>query len=103
MIKKIFDTQTPGKRIAPPQAGDNDAKYGLRLDAGETHDGKKTIYLQVNTQAKSDALKNFKKKNGTHANLATGTIDVNTPEEDQKKVAEVFWKGVSSEAKSKLG
>jgi hypothetical protein len=35
MFKKVFAKQTPGKRIAPPQAGDNDSRPQLRLDAGE--------------------------------------------------------------------
>ncbi len=75
MFKKLFAKQTPGKRIAPSQIGDNDAKYQLRLDAGEVVRGQKDVYLQFNSQAKNDALKRFKGKNGSHANLATATVD----------------------------
>ena len=44
----------------------------------------------------------FRKKNGTHANLATGTIDANTPEKEQQQTAKDFWKAAESEEKSKL-
>ncbi|KAI4251352.1 MAG: hypothetical protein L6R42_008415 [Xanthoria sp. 1 TBL-2021] len=93
-FKKIFGKHTPGKRIAPAQAGDNDSKYQLRLDAGEVVGG---------NQAKNEALKEFKKKNGTHANLATATVDENTTEADQKKVFDEFWEDIEKQAKSKLG
>lgn len=102
-FKKIFGKHTPGKRIAPAQAGDNDSKYQLRLDAGEVVEGRKNIYLQINSQAKNEALKEFKKKNGTHANLATATIDECTPEADQKKAFDEFWEDIESQAKTKLG
>ncbi|KAI4281449.1 MAG: hypothetical protein L6R38_003687 [Xanthoria sp. 2 TBL-2021] len=101
-FKKIFGKHTPGKRIAPAQAGDNDSEYQLRLDAGEVVGGKKNIYLQVNSQAKNEALKEFKKKNGTHANLATATVDENTTEADQKKVFDEFWEDIEKQARSKL-
>ena len=101
--KKIFTTQNPGKRIAPPKSGDNDAKYQLRIDAGEVVDGKKKIYLQVNSQAKNDVLKSFRKKNGTHANLATSTVDMNTPEKDRKRVGEEVWDDLADQAESVLG
>ena len=50
-FKKIFGQHTPEKSIAPAQPGHNDAKFQLRLDAGEVVGGKKNIYLQVNSQA----------------------------------------------------
>ena len=103
LFRKVFSKHTPGKRIAPPQSGDNDARLQLRLDAGEVIDGKKKIYLQVNSQAKSEVLKKFKKKHGTHANLATATIDENTPKKDQEKVFNEFWEDMSDQATSKLG
>lgn len=102
MFKKLFAKQTPGKRIAPPQAGDNDSKHQLRLDAGELVDGKKQVYLQVNSQAKNDALKKYRGKHGSHAKLATATVDPNTPEKDQKKVFTDMWKDMESQAKAKL-
>ena len=103
MFKKIFGKHTPGKRIAPAQTGDNDAKYQLRLDAGEVVGGKKNIYLQVNSQVKNEALKDFKKKTGTHANLAVASVDENTLEADQQKVFDEFWNDIESQAKNKLG
>lgn len=103
MFKKIFAKQTPGNRIAPPQAGDNDAKYQLRLDAGEEIDGKKKVYLQINSQAKNEALKKYRGKHGTHANLATATIDTKTPEKEQKGAFLDFWNDVEGQAKENLG
>ena len=35
-------------------------KHQLRLDAGEVIDGKKNVYLQVNGQAKNEALKKYR-------------------------------------------
>lgn len=102
MFKKLFAKQTPGKRIAPPQAGDNNSKLQLRLDAGELVDGKKKVYLHVNSQAKNDALKKYRGKHGSHAKLATATVDPNTPEKDKKKVFTDMWKDMESQAKAKL-
>lgn len=103
LYKKLFQKQTPGKRIAPMQAKDNDAKLQLRLDAGESTNGVKNVYLQVNSQAKNDALIKFKRKHGTDENLASGTIDENTPAESQVEAAKKFWEGLETEAKEKLG
>lgn len=102
MFRKIFAKQIPGKRIAPSQSGDNDSKYQLRLDAGEVVDGKKRVYLQVNSQAKNDALKRYRGKHGSHANLATATVDPDTPEKDQKRVFTDIWKDIEGEAKANL-
>lgn len=96
--KKLFKSQTPGARIGP--AKNRPSEY--RLDSGEVHDGKKKVNLQVNSEAKSDAAVNYRKKNGTHANLATGFIDINTPEDKQKEVFEAFWGDVAEQAKDRL-
>lgn len=74
MFKTLFAKQTPEKRIAPPQVGDNDAKYQLRLDVGKAVHGQKNVYLQVDSRAKDDALKDFRGKNGSCAKLATATV-----------------------------
>ncbi|KAL4772259.1 hypothetical protein BDW60DRAFT_207265 [Aspergillus nidulans var. acristatus] len=87
LYKKLFQKETHGKRIAPAQTKDNDAAYQLRLDAGESKDGNKNVYLQVDSQAKNDALATFRKKHGTHANLASCSIDENTPVESQEEAA----------------
>jgi hypothetical protein len=100
---KLFAKQTPGKRIAPAPAKNNDAELQLRLDAGEAKDGVKNVYLQVNSEAKNEALKKFRAKNGSHANLATATIDENTPQEQQEEAAKAFWESIESQAKTKIG
>jgi hypothetical protein len=83
-FRKFFAKQTPGNRIAPQKTAAMDTKFELRFDVGEVVDGKKTVYLQVNSQAKNDALKKFRQKNGTHANLATAFIE-KTPQKTNKK------------------
>ncbi|KAK4965250.1 hypothetical protein LTR66_012159 [Elasticomyces elasticus] len=101
--EKLFQKQTPGKRIFPPQAKESDKKLQLRLDAGEIHSGQKKVYLQVNSQADNEALKKFRKKHGTDANLATGTINENEPKENQKQAAEALWEDLMNQAKENLG
>ncbi|KAL4934339.1 uncharacterized protein BDV17DRAFT_286056 [Aspergillus undulatus] len=102
LYKKLFAKQTPGKRNAPVQADDNDAKIQLRLDAGEVKDGKNQVILQVNFQAKNETLVAYRKKNGTHAKLATGTIDENTPAESQEGVARKFMENLIKKARDNL-
>ncbi|KAL9004658.1 MAG: hypothetical protein Q9188_002518 [Gyalolechia gomerana] len=102
-FKKLFDNHTPGSRIAPPKSGNNDAKHQLRIDAGEVVDGRKFLYLQVNSEAKSETLKKFIGKEGTHANLATVSIDINTAVEKQEEVAENAMADIKGQAKKKLG
>jgi hypothetical protein len=101
-FSKLFTKQTPGKRILPPQAGNNDSTYQLRLDAGESLDGKKNIYLQVNSQAKNEALKKWVRQNGSHANLAVTVIDENTPPEKQEQVSKNAWDDLEDQAKANL-
>lgn len=102
-FRKIFAKQTPGNRITPPRTNAMDAKLQLRLDAGEVVNGKKAIYLQVNSQAKNEALKRFKKKYGTDANLATAFIDEDTPEEKQEEVFEEMWQHLEPQIRERLG
>ncbi len=67
MEQIVSGTGTPGTRAAPTQAGNNDAKIGLRLDYGETfiRDGKmyRRVNLQVNKNAENPTLKALVKKN----------------------------------------
>ncbi|KAK2734458.1 hypothetical protein FQN57_001693 [Myotisia sp. PD_48] len=93
---------TPGSRIAPPRTAQKDEKFQLRLDAGEVKDGKKRIYLQVNSQATNEALKKWVNKNGTHANLAFADIDMNVPVDEQLDAFEDFWKCVHEQATENL-
>lgn len=102
-FKKFFAKQTPGNRVVPPKTAVMDAKFGLRFDAGEVVNGKKTVYLQVNSQAKNDALKKFRQKNGTHANLATAVIDEDVPEDKQEEVYNKMWDDIDPQIKERLG
>jgi hypothetical protein len=102
ITSRIFRKHTPGKRIVPPQAKDYDAKYQLRLDAGEVQNGVKTVYLQVNSQAKNGKLKEFVSKNGTHAKLAVGTINEDTAPEKQKEALEEMLEDMGSQVQDKL-
>ncbi|KAL8941248.1 MAG: hypothetical protein Q9216_002351 [Gyalolechia sp. 2 TL-2023] len=101
-FRKLFNNHTPGSRIAPPQSGNNDASHQLRIDAGEVINGQKYLYLQVNSQATSDSLKKFIAKEGTHANLATVSIDINTAVEKQEEVAEAAMAEIKEQAKANL-
>lgn len=81
-VKNNFDvatkfkaSHTAGGRILPSRTQKNDADYGLRIDAGDLVLGKRNLVLQVNTQATSTALKDWRKKQGTHAKLATASFD----------------------------
>lgn len=58
-------------------------------------DGKKRIYLQVNSGASNEALQKWLKKNTSHGNLAFGGINVSEPEDKMK--------GVKKQAKYNLG
>jgi hypothetical protein len=55
--------------------------------------------LQVNSQAKNDSLVKFKQKEGTHANLASGTINENTPAETQEEEARKLWENIGQASK----
>ncbi|KAL8869829.1 MAG: hypothetical protein Q9174_003976, partial [Haloplaca sp. 1 TL-2023] len=101
MYKKLFGKHTPGKRIVPPQAGGNDEKYQWRLDAGPVVDGQKQINLQINSQAKNEALKKYKQKHGTDAKVATATVPEDTPKEDYRKVFDGFWGNMDKQVKDK--
>lgn len=66
----------------------------LRIDAGELVDGKRNVYLQVNSQAKATGLKDWVRRNGTHANLASATFDTTAAdlEEEADRVLEELEK-----------
>ncbi|KAL8757376.1 MAG: hypothetical protein Q9199_002253 [Rusavskia elegans] len=98
---KFSASTTPGSRILPSKT--DDASIELRIDAG--HFDKTTkllnVVLQVNSQAKSPALVEFRKKEGTHAKLATETFDTSATD----KVAEAnrILDSLERKAKEKLG
>ena len=67
MERILFGAGIPGTRAAPTQAGNNDAKIGLRLDYGERFkiDGKEylRVNLQVNKGAENPTLRALANKN----------------------------------------
>ncbi|KAE8348918.1 hypothetical protein BDV28DRAFT_152365 [Aspergillus coremiiformis] len=85
------------------QSGDKDKKWQLRLDAGEVKDGKKRIYLQVNSQASNESLQKWVKKNTSHANLAFGDINVDESEDKIPDAFDEFWQGIEKQVKGNLG
>ena len=94
MAKKFGANMTAGSRIVPSQTAQKDAEYQLRIDAGEIVDGKRNVYLQVNSQAKSPGLKDWVRQNGTHTNLASATFDttVADPEAESNRVLDELQK-----------
>ncbi|CZT46800.1 uncharacterized protein RSE6_07292 [Rhynchosporium secalis] len=75
--------------------------YQLRIDAGELLNGRfRMIYLQVNSQAKSTKLKEWIRKHGTHANLASARFD--TLAEDLETEAENVLEELEAAAKNKI-
>ncbi|KAL8868872.1 MAG: hypothetical protein Q9174_004699 [Haloplaca sp. 1 TL-2023] len=99
---KLFKKHVPGKRVFPTRSGNNDETFQLRIDAGEEVDGKQQYKIQVNSQAKDPQLKKWRNKHGTHANIATASVDTNTPKEDQRKVADKFWSDVEDQVRDSL-
>jgi len=77
-LAKIATTKTftPGRRVAPVDKRD-DADAQLRVDAGERIGDKQNFVLQVNSQAKNTALKEFAASSGrvlTHNSLLWPSI-----------------------------
>ncbi|KAM5444083.1 hypothetical protein MferCBS31731_000600 [Microsporum ferrugineum] len=99
---KIFKEHLPGGRILPSKTKKNDENAQFRIDAGEVINGRKNLYLQVNSEATNEALRKWLKKNGTHANIATGSIDINTKEEDKDTVSEELWNSFEKQLKDNL-
>lgn len=102
-FSKLFKNHNPGQRIVPANTAKENTQHQLRIDAGEVKNGKKNIYLQANSQAKNTAIKRFISKNGTHANIASAEIDVNTPEDRQKEEAERVFAELQAGFRSKVG
>ncbi|KAF2245227.1 hypothetical protein BU26DRAFT_79010 [Trematosphaeria pertusa] len=103
LYKKFFNNQNPGQRIVPNNNKVENAQHQLRVDAGEVADGHKNIYLQVNSEAKNTALKKFRSKHGTHANIATAEIKVDTPENKQQQEVEEALEEMTKQYRSKIG
>lgn len=100
VANKLAGDTTAGNRILPPRSKKNDASYGLRLDAGEVVDGKRNVYLQVNSSVESPGLKNWLQKNGAHANLASAAFD--TKAKDKEIEVTRVLEALEAEAKEKI-
>lgn len=76
MATKLTAAWNAGNRIVPSRSQRNDKDYQLRIDAGELlSDRYRVVYLQVNSQAKGTKLKEWVRKHGSHANLASAQFD----------------------------
>ncbi len=86
-VDKFRASLLTGHRIVPNRKEDGKG-FPLRIDAGHYDPETKQLQvnLQVNTQASAPGLVEWKRKNSTHANLATATVDLGA--EDKKE--EVF-------------
>lgn len=73
----------------------------MRLDAGELVDnGWRIIILQVNTQAKSPGLRDWLRKNSSHAKLATERFDTQAPDEQEE--SKRVMNNLEKEAKERI-
>jgi len=76
MTTKLRAVWNAGSRIVPSKNSKNDSEFQLRIDAGELLENRyRMLYLQVNSQAKSTKLREWVRKHGTHANLASTRFD----------------------------
>ncbi|MCJ1262802.1 hypothetical protein MMC22_002672 [Lobaria immixta] len=103
-LAKLFKDTSPGRRILPSQTSKNDEEYECRIDMGEEvrdKPGVRVVYLQVNSQAQSQKLREWLAKN-PHGNLATGQIDTNVPEKDQGEEGKRLMNGLVKDGKENL-
>jgi len=98
---KFTAAAVEGNRIIPSKS--HDAEFQLRIDAGhyDANTKKLNVVLQVNSQAKSPALRDWARKNSTHENLATASFDTST--EDKKAEYARVLEALKDGAKQKLG
>ncbi len=96
-MAKLSKEATPGSRLLPSRTPKNDAEYQGRIDVGEEikdKPGYYNAYLEVNSQAQIEGLKDWLKKN-PHGNLATAQInrkatDKERPEEGKRVMSELI-------------
>lgn len=100
LASKFSASAVEGNRIVPSRT--KDADFGVRIDAGHYDASTKTlnVVLQVNSQAKSPALKEWARKNTTHAKLATSTFK--TDAEDKEAEALRMLKDLEEKAKENI-
>lgn len=101
---KFTPSATPGSRLLPSKEKDDkkNKKHQVRVDAGyyDEKTKKLNVVLQVNSQASSPSLVNFRKKHSTHANLATEQFD--TSAADSKAEMERVMDSMGEQAKKNL-
>jgi hypothetical protein len=96
MSTKLTASHQAGSRIVPSRTAKNDADYQLRIDAGESVGSGRNVVLQINSQARSSALKEWVQKNGSHAKLAQATFDTTASDlaqETERVLAELEKQG----------
>lgn len=98
---KFTATAVEGSRIVPSKT--RDAEFQFRIDAGhyDASTKKLNVVLQVNSQAKSPALRDWVNKSSTHGKLATAPFDTSADDKDAE-LAKVL-DSLQSQAKGKLG
>jgi hypothetical protein len=81
-LAKFTATAVGGNRIIPSET--HDAEFQLRIDASHYDANIKRLNVvpQVNSHAKSPALREWARENPTHENLAIASFDTNA--EDKK-------------------
>ena len=91
-------SHTSGGRILLSRTQKNDTDYELRINAGELVKIKRNVVLLVNTQAKSTALKDWLKKQGTYAKLTIASFDtaVTDPEAEARRILDKLEKEVKA-------
>jgi hypothetical protein len=90
-----------GNRILPSKS--KDAEFQCRIDAGRYDPATKklNVVLQINSQAKSPALRDWARKKSTHDKLATETFD--TAAQDKTAELSRVLASLEAQAKNKLG
>ncbi|KAF1964496.1 hypothetical protein BU23DRAFT_561891 [Bimuria novae-zelandiae CBS 107.79] len=90
-----------GNRILPSKS--KDAEFQCRIDAGRYDPAtqKLNVVLQINSQAKSPALRDWARKRSTHDKLATEAFD--TAAKDKTAELDRVLESLEAQAKSKLG
>ncbi|RAL05585.1 uncharacterized protein BO80DRAFT_451202 [Aspergillus ibericus CBS 121593] len=103
-ITKLFKESAAGSRVLPSRTSKNDAEYQCRIDMGEEvkdKPGYYNVYLQVNSQAKSEGLKDWLRKN-PHGKLAMAQVNRDAPEKEQSEEGKRVISELVEQAKKNL-
>lgn len=81
---KFVASAVEGSRLIPSKT--KDAEVQVRIDAGhyDPVTKKLNVVLQLNSQATTPVFKEYIKKHGTHAKLATAQFDTATEDPDKE-------------------